>query len=133
MAECGHSAEDVDVRRNLGWGVGEPTPDQDQRRRPHQAGIGLQENVNALEAHHVADEQDEPVSGQRLQAGIFRAKRLDIVGHEVGDDLIGSAASGEPGMARHRVAHRDHATGFGEACSIEMHCVCFFIDGTPWR
>src|SRR5712672_2098052 len=111
-------AEDADVRRKLGWRIDDPAPDQDQMRRPLQHRIGFQEYVNALEAHDVADEQDEPVSGQLAQAGVFRTKNSDIVGYEIWDDLVTSATSDETGMTRHRVAHRNeavhHAPG-GEA------------------
>jgi hypothetical protein len=102
-------ADDMDVRRKLGRRVGGAAPDQNQRRRPPEAGIGSRQNVDSLEVHHVADEQDESVPGELAQTGILGAERPDIVGHEVGDDLVGSVASGQSGVTRHRMTDRDEA------------------------
>ncbi len=57
--------------------------------------VGLDEDVNALQPHHVADEQDE-ISGRQLRYAVFPGtSRSDIVRYEVWNDFITAVTAGD--------------------------------------
>ena len=89
--------------------LGETPADQYERRGAFQTMIGLEQNLNPFEPHHVADEKDERLLRQLCEARVSRAEHADIIRYEVRYDLERHRTVAQPGITGDGTAYGDEA------------------------